>query len=927
MHRVCIVCVMAYRAAVVGGSGYTGAELLRLLAGHPEIEVVHVTADSQRGRGGRRRSTRRSRRRYARPRATRRSTPADLRGPRPRVLRAAARRESSGCVPELVDDVGHVVDLGADFRLPADAYAAVVRRARTPRPSCSTASRTACVELYRDELAAARARRVARLLPDRASASRCAPLLAAGLVEPRASSSTRCRASRARAAGSKTTSLFSEANENVVGVRPAHAPAHRRDGAGARARSRGAPVQVLFTPHLVPMTRGILATCYARPATDGPVDRAAARALPRVLRRRAVRRRRRRAVGHQGDVRRERRARHRALRRAHRHRARDRGRGQPREGRVGPDDPGRQPVLGLPETTGLPLVGIAAVSDRSVTAAGLRRRRARVRDQGVGRARPRARRDRRPRRRSPAAGVFTSNLAQAAPVQVSRAHLADGRAAAVVLNSGNANAATGEPGRRDALRMCELTGRRPRRRARPTCSCARPGSSASRCRWPRSKSGIPKLCGDAQRRRRRRRGAGDADHRHRAQGGGRAARATAIGRRHGQGRGDAVARDGHDARGAHHRRRGRPDRAAARRCSHAVERHVRLPASSTAADRTNDTVLVLANGRRGVDAVEHATRSPTRSPRCAARSPSRWPRDAEGATKLVRVARASAPAPTPTRASRRAAVADSQLVQCSLNGDDPYWGRVLSELGASGAFIDPERVDIAYNGVTVCRDGIACDARRGRARRGDGRRATSRSRCDLHVGARRGDDAHHRPLARVHRREPAHVVSDASSATAVPTAGEKAHVLAEALPYIREFSGKTVVIKYGGHAMDDPALADLFAPGRRAHAARRHEPGRRARRRSADHRPDAPARQGARVRRRPARHRRRDRRHRAHGARRQGQPRDRRVAEPARLVRGRALGRGRRPHHGRRCATSGSASSATSPASTRRSSSGCSARS
>ena len=38
-------------------------------------------------------------------------------------------------------------------------------------------------------------------------------------------------------------------------------------------------------------------------------------------------------------------------------------------------------------------------------------------------------------------------------------------------------------------------------------------------------------------------------------------------------------------------------------------------------------------------------------------------------------------------------------------------------------------------------------------------------------------------------------------------AGEKAHVLAEALPYIREFSGRTVVIKYGGHSMDDPDLA------------------------------------------------------------------------------------------------------------------------
>ncbi len=56
-----------------------------------------------------------------------------------------------------------------------------------------------------------------------------------------------------------------------------------------------------------------------------------------------------------------------------------------------------------------------------------------------------------------AAGVFTTNLVAAAPVQISRQHLHDGRAAAVVLNSGNANAATGDPGRTDALRMAELT--------------------------------------------------------------------------------------------------------------------------------------------------------------------------------------------------------------------------------------------------------------------------------------------------------------------------------------------------------------------------------------------------------------------------------------------------------------------------------------
>ena len=59
----------------------------------------------------------------------------------------------------------------------------------------------------------------------------------------------------------------------------------------------------------------------------------------------------------------------------------------------------------------------------------------------------------------PTAATFTTNLAAAAPVQVSRDHLAaaGGRSAAVVVSSGNANAATGRPGRANAERMCELT--------------------------------------------------------------------------------------------------------------------------------------------------------------------------------------------------------------------------------------------------------------------------------------------------------------------------------------------------------------------------------------------------------------------------------------------------------------------------------------
>ena len=71
-------------------------------------------------------------------------------------------------------------------------------------------------------------------------------------------------------------------------------------------------------------------------------------------------------------------------------------------------------------------------------------------------------------------------------------------------------------------------------------------------------------------------------------------------------------------------------------------------------------------------------------------------------------------------------------MQCSLNGGDPYWGRILSELGASGAHLDPERVDIAYNGITVCRDGVACAHDAGALERVMAAREIE-IRCDLRV--------------------------------------------------------------------------------------------------------------------------------------------------------------------------------------------------
>ena len=113
---------------------------------------------------------------------------------------------------------------------------------------------------------------------------------------------------------------------------------------------------------------------------------------------------------------------------------------------------------------------------------------------------------------------------------------------------------------------------------------------------------------------------------------------------------------------------------------------------------------MLANGRAGA-VNEHALVDALTSV-CGSLA-EQMARDAEGATKFVRIRVVGARTEADARIAARA-VANSQLVQCSLNGGDAYWGRVLSELGASGAFIDPEQVDIAYNGVTICRDGIAC---------------------------------------------------------------------------------------------------------------------------------------------------------------------------------------------------------------------------
>jgi glutamate N-acetyltransferase / amino-acid N-acetyltransferase len=59
------------------------------------------------------------------------------------------------------------------------------------------------------------------------------------------------------------------------------------------------------------------------------------------------------------------------------------------------------------------------------------------------------------------------------------------------------------------------------------------------------------------------------------------------------------------------------------------------------------------------------------------------------------------------------AVARSSLVKCAIAGEDPNWGRILSAVGTTAAVFEPDQLDVAVNGVWVCRNGCAAEDRSG----------------------------------------------------------------------------------------------------------------------------------------------------------------------------------------------------------------------
>jgi glutamate N-acetyltransferase / amino-acid N-acetyltransferase len=307
----------------------------------------------------------------------------------------------------------------------------------------------------------------------------------------------------------------------------------------------------------------------------------------------------------------------------------------------------------------------------------------------------------------PAAAVFTQNKMTAAPVVTTHAHLdaTGGHAAAVVLNSGCANAATGRSGLDDAEKMTALVAAE--LGCEPTevlvCSTGLIGFDLP---MDAVAAGIPKLV------------AGRGDDRAAGIAAAQAICTTATRRKETVVRAGACIVGGM-AKGAAMLAPNMAtmlavlttDAEVAPRELHDILRTgVADSFNAITVDgctSTNDTVILLASGNAGP--ADPVALQAAVSEACFDLA-AQMVADAEGHTKVVRVTVTGAATDDDARAGARK-VAESQLVKCSWYGKDPYWGRVASELGSAGIAFDPDRVTVRYGDLVVAERGITapCD--------------------------------------------------------------------------------------------------------------------------------------------------------------------------------------------------------------------------
>ena len=243
------------KVGVLGASGYAGTELLRLCAAHPVFDVAVATAA---GHAGEQVAAHTPSLAPAYPSLAYGETdPAALDG-LDVVFLALPHGESQRLVPDLASRVGVVVDLAADFRLRDAALYPRWYGAEHAAPDLLASFVYGLPELDRSGLPGATLVAAPGCYPT-AAVLALAPFVRAGAVEP--SGIVVDAASGVSGAGRAPSERlhFGTVDEDFVAYGLCD---HRHTPEIEQALG----ASVLFTPHLVPMTRGILATCYARPS-------------------------------------------------------------------------------------------------------------------------------------------------------------------------------------------------------------------------------------------------------------------------------------------------------------------------------------------------------------------------------------------------------------------------------------------------------------------------------------------------------------------------------------------------------------------------------------------------------------------------------------------------------------------------------------
>ncbi len=264
---------MAITASIIGASGYGGGELARLLLGHPQVEVVHLTAESRQGESM---ADLYPNLRGFTAAVTEPADAGQIAADSDVVFVALPTGTAMGVVPSIVERT-RIVDLGADFRFrDPQVYEAWYKTPHTC-PALLDQAAYGLTEFHRSAIRRARIVGNPGCYPTAALLAML-PLLQSRKVSPSGIVVDAKSGVSGAGRGLSSGTHFSEVNENVM---PYSVAGHRHTPEVEQeiAHIVGREVTLSFTPHLIPMTRGILVTAYLR--LTGPLTSQEATAIVR----------------------------------------------------------------------------------------------------------------------------------------------------------------------------------------------------------------------------------------------------------------------------------------------------------------------------------------------------------------------------------------------------------------------------------------------------------------------------------------------------------------------------------------------------------------------------------------------------------------------------------------------------------------------